>query len=407
MSTIPLRWVWMALAAVDAIALAWLAWKFDWVFDEPRVGPTPLGFIIIIILWVLLLGTRLLALAFMAAVAYAISRDLLGAEWLPRRWVAFVATLPLLGVIATAAFLAAYEVRDALHKPALAFADRLLVFDRLAEAHEPGQSLGAFLCFLAVAAYLGEKYLLRWWRLRWPLSIVALGILAWPAWHAIKGERVQRERLAAQEWKPIAPKKTWLEAVSACEALGSEWRLPRSPELSAYFASAPEAVRDWKGVAWTNTMSDAGRNAIVVELAPRRQGYFRSNEHPWRGRSLCELDTGRSAKKVDDWFTDLRPRLCTGSADYPGMHISTVQLLADITGRSGIGGPSVQYLTRQREAAAICIKPSSPEILLRRDRAYPTEEEFRSADAFLARMGELCSRQPRKGEAGACAAFAQ
>src|SRR5260221_14091276 len=114
--------------------------------------------------------------------------------------------------------------------------DRLVVFDQLAAQRSGAESIGARLAWLALAAYLAEKHLLRWWNLRWPVSIAAIAIVAWPAWIALRGEQQQDAWVADQQWKTLAERATWRHAVSDCHALGSGWRLARRHELALYIA---------------------------------------------------------------------------------------------------------------------------------------------------------------------------
>ncbi len=397
-------WIWATLAVVDAVALVYVAASFDWSFETAKVGPTPAGWIVQIVVTALTIGLKLLVAAAIAAVGFAIVMDVRG-TWRPSRWLAALMTPLFLAVLALVAFELAGEIRPALDAPAMQLSDRLVVFDRLAVARTPGQSLGAFLAVLVLATYLAEKYLLRWWNLRWPVSLLGLAIALLPAWLAHHGEHEQREWVAAQQWHPVAERKTWLDALSACSALGPEWRLPRKLELALYVAESPEAIRSWHGAAWTLVESEMGRNAVVVELEPRRAGYWRSNIVPWRDRSLCELDANASARAASDWFTALRPRLCEAPADHEGMHASTVQLIASIRG-SIVGGPEPKLITQPTEAAAICVKTAPPEIPELRHRRYPKEREFRDAESFLAQMRDACNPRAPGADAAACAAFA-
>jgi hypothetical protein len=399
-----MRVLWSALAIADALALAYVATHFDWGLEPPTVGPAPAGWIIQIVAVAVIWTLKALAAAFIAAVGYAIVQDLRG-SWLPSRVAAVFVTPVFLAVLGVATLLVTKELRGALDVPAMRFADRLVVFDRLAQGHGGGMSIGGHVVFVCAAIYLGEKYLLRWWRLRWPISVLAIAILAWPAWFAYEGEARQREWVASQQWKPLAERSTWLEALRACSALGPEWRLPRRFELSLYLASEPEQIRGWRGTAWTPVESEWGRNAVVVELAPRRSGSWRSNYVPWRDRSLCELDPlGQSARVVHDWFSETRPALCSAGADYEGLHVSTVQFIAEIRG-SVVGGPEVKYLTRETEAATICIKPASPELPRLRHRVYPKEQEYLDAELFIAKMKSVCNPRAAESDAAACTAF--
>jgi hypothetical protein len=398
------RLLWAALAVVDAIALACVASRFDWGFEGPRVGETPAGWIIQLAIGAIVIALKALAATFVAAVAYAIVMDVRG-NWRPPRLAAALLTPAFLLSLALIAWEATRELQEALAVPAMQLTDRLAVFDRLAEAHAPGQSLGAYIALLCLAAYLAEKYLLRWWNLRWPISLAALAIAAWPAWLALRGEADQRAWVAAQQWRAVAENTTWLEALAACQALGPEWRLPRRFELSLYLATAPEALRGWRGSAWTPTQSELGHAAVVVALEPRRGGYWRSNLQPWRDRSLCEHDAGgNNARVVTDWFSDLRPHFCGATSDYEGLHASTVQLIAEIRG-SVVGGPEPKWITRETAARAICVKPAQSEIAPLRHRRYPKEEDFRDPESFLARMRSVCNPRAPGSDAAACAAF--
>ena len=403
MKSVP-YFVWAALAVVDGAALAYFAVSFDWSLEGPNVGPTPLGGIVQMVATGIVIALKVLAAIFVAAVGYAIVKDVRG-NWRPSRLAAALLTPVFLLALALVGFEAAMELKDALARPALRLADRLVVFDRLAEGHVPGQSLGAHLALSCLAIYLAEKYLLRWWNLRWPVSLGALAIVAFPAWVALEGERDQREWVGAQQWRAMGESKTWVEALAACKALGPEWRLARRFELSLYLATSPEAARVRRGWAWTPTESELGRNVVVVALEPRRAGYWRPNLIPWRDRSLCELDaTAHRSRVVTDWFSALRPHFCEAPDDYEGLHVSSVQFIAEIRGSVG-GGPERKWITQETGAAAICIMPTQPEIPQLRHRRYPKEEDFVDPEVFLARMRTLCNPRALGSDPTGCAAF--
>ena len=395
----------MALAIVDTIILAYVAASVPWGLETPSVGSSPLGDLIKWVAIAVTLAAKVFTAGLMFAVGYAIVRDLRG-PWKPS-WVSgLLLVLPFLAGLTLLGYLAVIELRDAFFRPAFQLADRLVIFDRLAEAHGPGQSLGAYLAVLVLGAYLIEKYMLRWFNVRHHVvGLVGLAFIAYPVYLAWNGERAQREALAAQQWHAVAEKKTWLESLDACKVLGPGWRLPRKLELTLYAASAPEAIRGWKGVAWTSIASELGRTVVTVELEPRRKGVWRSNYVPWRDRSLCETDAYQSRRNsANDWFTALLPHFCEGPADYEGLHVSTVQLTTHITG-SVVGGPETKLITVQTEAAAICTKAPATELPDLRHRRYPKEKEFRDSESFLAFMRESCNPRALGSDAGACATF--
>ncbi len=392
---------WAALAALDALVLAYVITRFPWGRNVPAMGSSPFGELVVVIGYAVDIFVNGMAAAFVVAVGYAIAREIRG-PWRPRWWVALLATLPLLAALAVAGLIAYRHFGDALRSGAMVLPDRLVVFDRLAAQRSDSESIGSQLAWLALAAYLAEKYLLRWWNLRWPVSIAAIAIVAWPAWIALRGEQGQDAWVAAQQWKTFAEKATWLHAVSDCHALGTGWRLARRNELALYVANTPEPLRKWSGNAWTNTATELGANAVVVELAPRHSGSWRSNYVPWRDRSLCEIDV--LASRPPDWFAALRPHFCDRAVSVEGLFVTTVQPIARIRGtRETASGR--EYITAETEAAAICINPTPPELPRYRRRIYPKEEEFGDAQAFLARMNAVCNPRIGGSDAAACTAF--
>ncbi len=400
------RPLWLALAAVDAVLLAYLASQFDWLtFDDPHVGPTPAGWIIVLVVYVIEAAGKLLAVTFVAAVGAAIVLDFRGGSR-PHRLLAALLSLPLLATLCLLAWLAIAALTPALAGNNAAFLDRLIVFDRLAKGHAEGVSIAGYVVLLCGAMYLAEKYLLRWWGVRWPVPLVALAVLAWPLWVALDGERAQRDWMAAQEWRAVNARQTWLEALAACGAQGAGWRLPQREELSLYLATRPAATAAWRGAAWTQTAADYGRWGIVVGLEPRLKGYWRSNDHPWRDRSVCERDANPPTRnRATDWFAGLQPRVCADPEGSPALHPSAAQFLAAYRGMQEGSPPRI--FADQTSAAVICVRPAPPETRLpRRGRGYPEERLFTGPATFQAYMDGICGEAPPRGDATACGAFA-
>jgi hypothetical protein len=392
---------WVALAALDALILAYVITRFPWGFNTHVSGSSPLGELLVYMAHAVDILANLLAAAFVASVGYAIAREFRG-EWRPRWWLALLASLPLLAALGVAGFIAWRDLAEAQRPQALVLPDRLVVFDRLAAQRSGAESAGNRLAWIVLAVYLAEKYLLRWWNLRWPVSMGALAIVAWPVWLALSGERAQDAWVAGQQWKALSEKSTWLEAMAGCRALGPGWRLPRRNELALYLANVPEPARKWQGNAWTYTTSALGANAVVVELQPRHSGAWRSNYVPWRDRSLCEVDG--LATRPADGFADLRPRFCERSVSVEGLFVSTVQPIARLAGtRETFLGR--EYFAVQTEAAAVCIKPAPPELPRYRRRIYPKEEEFGEPEDFLARVKQACTLGIVGADPAACKAL--
>ena len=398
---------WRALAALDALLLAYCASRFGWAdFDTPRVGDTPAGWIIQLALVAIVVLVKSIAAAFVAAVAYAIYREVRG-PWRAPRLAAALLTPLFIVVLALLAWLAYSAAASSLTPAATAFVDRFVMFDRLAAAQRPGESIGAYLVAIALAVYLAEKYLLRWWNLRWPISIAALAILSWPAWTVMRGEEEQRDWRARQEWRVVQANLPWLDAMAACAALGDGWRLPRRTELALYASAADDAAPATRGTAWTLTAAEYGRSAVVVDLAPKRGGTWRSNSQPWRDRSPCENNATQAPGAADprDWFASLRTPLCESNARSPSLYTSGLKLLAEMRGTI-VGGPKPQLITRPAQAAAICIRPARPEARIPiRGRGYPHETEFTDPAAFVAAIEQWCPPQANVGDAVSCAAF--
>jgi hypothetical protein len=406
----PSRIFWSVLAAVDAVALIWVASKVDWAdFESVRVGETPAGWMIVAAVYAMTIAFKLIAAVFVASVAYAIVREFTG-NWKPGRITRVFVSLVLAAILGMAAYLALVALRPILAGVDSAFLDRLIAFDRLTkESPVKGETLGAYLAALAVTAYLAEKYFFRWWGHHWLVSVAALAILAWPVWAVYQGESHQREWVGSQQWSPVAGEKMWIEALAACNALGPGWRLPARSELSMYVSTRPEPIAGWKGVAWTLTSSEYGRSAVVVTLAPHQSGMWRSNAMPLRDRSVCEVDAspGRAnSPVVSDWFSERRNSMCASTQHSPELYPAGLQLLAKVLG-SVVGGPETNLITIQSQAWAVCMKTNDVETSLpMRGRGYPQEKDFRDPVAFLASMRELCQPRAPGSDAVACTAFA-
>src|SRR5258708_36850376 len=106
------------LAVVDAVALVYVAASCDWSFETAKVGPTPAGWIVQIVVTALTIGLKLLVAAAIAAVAFAIVMDVRGA-WRPSRWLAALMTPLFPAGLALIAFEPAGEIRPGLAAPAL------------------------------------------------------------------------------------------------------------------------------------------------------------------------------------------------------------------------------------------------------------------------------------------------
>jgi hypothetical protein len=390
---------WGVLAAVDAVALAYVIWNVPWgLLNTSRVQgeyawlvkPFSVG---LDLLWN---GT---AAAFAVAVGYAIARELRGG-WRAPRGAAVAASIPLLLGIVAAAWAAYHELSRLLAVTLLP--DRVVVFDALAYANAQGETTGARIAWIAAAAYLGEKYLLRWWNVRWPPSIVALAMIAWPYLVALNGEAREKEWTQAQQWRSIGDGKTWLQALQACNAIGPGWRLPRPKELPLYVASEPEALHGARGKLWTSVTSEWGRAAVVVELQPRLTGSWRSNETPHRDQSPCELDANRRSTATD-WFAALRPKLCASGFLSPAMFVTTEQLIAYPRGMRATPSGN-EYIVTETTAGTVCMKPGGGDLPNSR-RAFPKQEEYPDAAAFLERMRAVCNPRRPGSDAAACAAF--
>ena len=403
-----LRYFWLALATLDALALLWVASMVDWAdFDTLRVGESGAGGILVAAVYAMALAFKLIAAVFVASVAYAIVREFKGG-WTPGRATRVFVSLVLAAILGIALYLALAALGPIIAGDDGSLVDRLLVYDRLAQgAPLKGATIGAYLAALCVTVYLAEKYFFRWWGRHWPISVAAIAILAWPAWAVMQGERHQREWVGAQEWSATGANRTWLEALAACKALGPGWRLPARSELSLYAATRPPAIREWQGPAWTRTSAELGRWAVVVDLVPRQSGLWQSDAMPWRDRSVCEGDAspGR-ANAPHDWFSDLRPHLCASAERSPGLYPSGLRLLANVRGTMA-GAAEPVLMTSQAQAASVCVHVADPGTpLALHGRSYPREKDFTDLPEFLASMREACQPRAPGSDSVACAAFA-
>ena len=141
----------------------------------------------------------------------------------------------------------------------------------------------------------------------------------------------------------------------------------------------------------------------MVSPQPRRKGFWRSNEIPHRDRSTCEMDTLYSGRP-SDWFARLAPDFCASAPLSESMFVSTEQRIASIRGYRETPGGGRDWITAESTGAAICIKPSGESFKPRR-RAFPKQEEFNDAAAFLDRMRAVCNPRVGGSDAAACAAF--
>lgn len=391
---------WRILAIVDALLLAYLIWDAPWGMNSTSQLHGEYAWVAKPFTLAADLAWNGFAAAFAALVGYAIARDVKG-PWRAEPWQALMASVPIVLAVAFAAWFAhrdlgrLFEVID--------LPDRVKVFEAVAYSNAKGESTGARIAWIAAAAYLGEKYLLRWWNLRWPVSIVALSILAWPIVVALQGESRQRDWVQKQEWRFVGEGKTWLQAVQSCNGLGVGWRLARAHELPLYLATEPESLRGLRENAWTPATSELGRAAVVVSPQPRRKGSWRSNEIPHRDRSTCELDALRSGRPLD-WFARLEPDFCASAPLSESMFVSTEQRIAEMRGYRETANGGRDWIANESTGAAICVKPSGDSLKPRR-RSHPKQEEFLDAAAFLERMRAVCNPRVGGSDAGACAAF--
>lgn len=401
------RILFTALAIFDTALLAYLAFHYDWfVFDVPRNMPTPAAIIIIGMLWALLIVEKMFFAAFFLTVGAASLREIRGKRD-AGRWLAVAATLVILPMLSGTAYLWIAIAQKILNGPPGFIVDRLTLFDGLAaKAHGYGGlfgtadffsgSIGGSLVLLLGVLYLSEKYLLAWWRVRWPVPLLPILAIGWLVWSVHDGEARLRAYVAAQQWRPVAAEQTWLAALDTCANLGEGWRLPRREELARYLSTEPAKIRDWKSAAWTASALDGEGRAIAVDLKPRKSGRWNKGSEPTRDESLCELRA--QPGYANDWVADFRPYVCEHTTLSAYLYTPGVKITALQTGNIAVTQPS---------GAVICMRPAddAARIGIRSRRGYKNEQEFaRSAD-FRAYMAKKCSLQPDHDRA-ACFAFA-
>jgi hypothetical protein len=382
-----------ALAVVDAALLAYLMLQCGWLdFDVKPTVPTnvlsTLEFIVNVALWVLALGEKAFFALFFFVVGAGIVRELTDRRDFSR-WRAVSASIvlliPLVGI--ASAWLAILQ--PIVAAPNGAMIDRLIFFDALAEKSRQifggmlgtRGSTGALLVFLLIAAYLAEKYLLAWWRVRWLLPVLPLIATGWIGWSVHDGEQRQRDFVAAQQWRPVSDQQTWIDAVGACERLGSGWRLPRRSELALYLATRPPEIQGWTGAAWTPAAAGSGTEAIAVELKPRVSGRW-SREGGDREISLCEEHSNPAY--ANDWVTALRPSVCAHTEQSPMLYTAGIKTLVRLRG-------NVQVV--QAVGATICVQPGAADssIGIPKRRIFPREQEFTRVAEFSAYTAQYCS----------------
>ena len=221
-------------------------------------------------------------------------------------------------------------------------------------------------------------------RVRWPVPLVPLAMVASLVWVIAVGERTQREFVASRTWRPVAEAQTFLQALQACEDLGPGWTLPRPAELRAYLGTHPDAIRTWKGVAWTNTTAErGGTRGVVVEIAPRKTGVWRARDVNGRSVSACETDT-RDRGPIDA-FTRQKAWLCDATPDSPYLHPTATEMVVLRRGTEAELG----------QAGAVCVQGGSPATSRGPGtQLYRDQQAFATAAEYLAFVGEYCASRP-------------
>jgi hypothetical protein len=395
------------LALVDAALLLYFVFSYDWfVFGIDFNNESIAGIFIIPLLWALLIAEKAFFAAYAWLVGWATVREITGKRD-AHRGLAVLASLVLLPSLIGATLLWVLAAGVVIHGPPGFLIDRLTLFDGLAqEASKFGGlfgtaslfsgSIGRMLVILLGAAYLSEKYLLTWWRIRWPLPLLPLVAVGWVGWSVHDGEQRLRAFVSAQQWRAISAEQPWLAALDACHTLGEGWRLPQREELARYLSTQPPEIKGWKGSAWTATASDAGW-VVAVDLEPRRSGRWNRDSEPTRDESLCELRPTQPGY-ANDWFVRLRPRVCEAT---------TLSAYLYTPGRKAAAYQSGNIGVTQPNAAAICVRPAANagKIGVRERRGYKDEKDwFRAAD-FVAYMKDQCGLSPDRDRA-ACFVYA-
>src|SRR5215813_2856081 len=179
------RVLFSGLALLDAGLFAYLAFSYDWlVWEVPTNFPTPAGFLIILILWMMLVAEKAFFAAYFGLIGWAVVREIRGRRD-ANRWVAVPATFVLLAGLAAIGAVWIASAREIIDGPPGFLLDRLTLFDGLAQNFSShgglfgtkayfGGSIGSSLIVLLGAVYLTEKYLLAWWRVRWPVPLLPI-----------------------------------------------------------------------------------------------------------------------------------------------------------------------------------------------------------------------------------------
>ena len=396
------RALWLLLATLDACLLVYLTLSYRWFAHEvPDASSTTAA----IIVYTIAYGAIALAMAFeislVAAIGAGITRQF-RPEMASSRWLMSVAAIPAIALLITL-FVWGLHVLPLAAIRHTARVDRFEVFERFVKpagggwrplglAASEGISVGLYLGVLLAVAYLAEKYCLAWLRRRWPVPLVPIAMVASLAWVIATGERVQREFVATRAWQTVGQAQTYPESLEACAAIGSGWTLPRPSELQLYLSTQPDAVRNWTGVAWTNTAAESGRTrAVVVELAPRKSGVWRRpqsgvwqrQEEVNRSVSACEIDTREH--RPADAFTRQQTWLCQATPDSPRLHPTT---LAIVVLRRGLDAEFGQ-------AGTVCVNRGSQQGTPGLGgRTYADQQEFSTAGEYLASVKAYCASRP-------------
>lgn len=395
------------LALVDAVLLLYLALGYNWFAFDIRFNNESLAAMIVVpLLWAFLIGEKAAFAAYFYAIGSAIVRELRGQRDAPR-WQATLATIVLLAALAGSALVWVAAVSKVIDGPPGFLIDRLTLFDGLAHQADDyadlfgisgyvSGSIGRYLLILLAVAYLSEKYVLAWWRVRWSLPLVPVIAVGWLAWSVHDGEQRLRDWLAVQQWRAVSAEQPWLAALDACATIGDGWRLPRREELARYLSTDPAEIREWKEAAWTGSATNGDGRAIAVDLKARKSGRWNKGSELTRDESLCEYRD--QPGYASDWLTALRPRVCEATTFSAYLYTPGLKIAALQTGNVGVSQPN---------GSVICVRPAAnaPPIGIRERRGYKDEKEYASAAEFTAYMKETCGLTPDRDRA-ACFAFA-
>lgn len=396
--------LWLLLAAFDGCLLVYLVLSYRWFAHEvPDASNSPGAIIIYPIAYAIVALVTILEIGFVVVIGAGIARQF-RPSWLSSRWFGLLVPIPMLALlIAVSVWAFALWPMAAVRDTARV--DRFEVFLRLAEdagtywrpplfVEGDAVSYGFVLALLLGIAYLAEKYSLAWLRVRWPVPLTPIALVAWLGWIVTTGEQAQREFVNLREWRAVAESQIYPQALEACEALGPGWTLPRPSELQLYLGTGPDAVSGWRGIAWTNTAAERGHTrVVVVELAPRRSGVWqRPLSGVWqrqevvnRSVSACEIDSRQ--RPVIDAFTRQRARLCESTPDAARLHATTLEIVAL---RQGLG-------VQLGQAGTVCVKrgtqQADPSL---GGGAYSQQQEFSTSKEYLASVRAACDTQSRR-----------